>query len=397
MLSANAVSEVASDSKLGAPSLPHPTKSKEIIPRSDYGSTRTTSTLTSFGLETPSRSVSESRSDFNSGEDFTLHSCFDLADVQPWDATRFEMVGKVQDAARNQGCVVAMRDTTEGGRLVAAKCMPVSWVCASHEDFMFNHPDETEHPWVDIGCTAFLNSVSFPYACPLTGVYRDEDQIRLVSELAEQGDLFSWISDLVPIGPAREAAVLPLAVQLLDGVRRLHDLSIVHCDLSLENVLLSKCGEEGELRIRIIDFGMASSLRHLPAQARGKPSYQAPEMHSGAHEIDGFLTDSFSIGVLLYAMFANDYPWLSTRPGGCKCFEYVRQRGFRAFVQKRKLRGTGETLAQKLSEPVIQLLEGLLAVDPSKRLTLGEAELLCSGRRSVWEEAWLNPLPQQGA
>ena len=25
-----------------------------------------------------------------------------------------------------------------------------------------------------------------------------------------------------------------------------------------------------------------------------------------------------------------DYPWLSTRPGGCKCFEYVRKHGFRA-------------------------------------------------------------------
>lgn len=30
-----------------------------------------------------------------------------------------------------------------------------------------------------------------------------------------------------------------------------------------------------------------------------------------------------------------DYPWLSTRPGGCKCFEYVRKHGFRACAHSK--------------------------------------------------------------
>mmetsp|Transcript_83854 Transcript_83854/g.211182 ORF Transcript_83854/g.211182 Transcript_83854/m.211182 type:complete len:389 (+) Transcript_83854:47-1213(+) len=315
---------------------------------------------------------------------------FDSAGVRAWEPGRFFMVGKVQDAARNQGVVHQMYDVLQGER-VAVKQMPNEWVCADHEISLFVHRHETERPWMDIGCSALLNLIGYPYACPLVGVYRDSESTFVVSKLASEGDLFSWSgsSALAIPGPDREALVRPLALQILDGMRRLHDLSIVHRDISLENLLLSQSPIDGWLSVQIIDFGMASTSRYFQDDVRGKPSYQAPEMHEDA-VCDAFLSDTFSVGVAIYALSLKDYPWMSTRPGCCKCHEFARRHGFTSFLRKRKFRGTADCLAQHMSSELIQLLCGLLNFCPEERLTLGESAWLDVGaRRSVWQEPWL--------
>merc|ERR1712190_661705 len=88
---------------------------------------------------------------------------------------------------------------------------------------------------------------------------------------------------------------------------------------------------------------------------------------------DAFLADAFSVGVTLFAICLKDYPWVSTKPGGCKCFEYTKKYGLRAYAKKKKLYGTRVTISDYVSEDLISLLEGLLDIDPSKRLTLGES------------------------
>lgn len=321
-----------------------------------------------------------------------LHTGFDPCKVGVWDPCRFAMVRKLQDATRNRGQVHLMRDTLHGVS-VAVKQMPNRWFRLSHKEFVIEHPSETEMPWQDVGCVSFLNSTGFLYACDLLGVFRDDEHTYVVTSFASEGDLFSWCEGGVPPGRQREHVVHPLARQILKGVQQLHDMGILHRDLSLENILMSKT-ENCELLIRIIDFGMASTTRHLQNCVRGKASYQAPELHA-EEEYDAFLSDAFSIGVTLYAALVKDYPWLSTRPGGCKCFEYVRKHGFRSYLDKRKLRNSQARVGQVMSEPLKQLLEGLLALDPSERLTLGEASWASDGneRDSVWDEPWLRDGP----
>mmetsp|Transcript_79397 Transcript_79397/g.233272 ORF Transcript_79397/g.233272 Transcript_79397/m.233272 type:complete len:418 (-) Transcript_79397:11-1264(-) len=320
-----------------------------------------------------------------------LHTGFDPKDVRPWDPCRFQKIRKLQDATRNRGQVHLMRDVTED-RLVAVKQMPNRWIRSCHSDFVIEHPAETELPWQDVGCIQFLNSLEYPYACSLLGVYRDDMNTYVVTTFATEGDLFSWCDVGVAPGLEREAVVLPLARQMIEGMQQVHDLSIVHRDLSLENILLSKL-EDGSLVIRIIDFSMASTARRFRHCVRGKESYQAPELHTD-NEYDAYLTDAFSLGVTLYAVLFKDYPWLSTRPGGCKCFEYVRKHGLRSYLAKRKLRSSSARIADVMSEPLKQLLEGMLALDPAERLTLGEkAWGEDSGRRSVWDERWMHDGP----
>lgn len=288
-----------------------------------------------------------------------------------------------------------MRDTARNIN-VAVKQMPNAWFRRSHEEFMLAHPTETEMPWCDIGSVRFLNENRFEYVISLLGVYRDDDHTYVVTTLASEGDLFSWCEQPLPDPTMnREVLVHPLARQILRGVRQLHDYDIVHRDLSLENILLTREGD-GKLHVQIIDFGTASTTRFFKKCVTGKASYQAPELHTG-EQYDAFLSDAFSLGVTLYAIIVQDYPWLSTRPGGCKCFEYVRKHGFLHYLDKRKLRNSEQKIGQVISQELKQLLGGLLAFNPAERLMLGErswAEDVSAGKKgSVWDQPWLRDGP----
>lgn len=319
-----------------------------------------------------------------------LHQGYDPSKVLAWDSSRFKVIRKLQDATRNRGQVLLMKDH-QTDRLVAVKQMPTRWVGTNHSEFVIDHPSETELPWQDVGCVSFLNLVGYEYACDLLGVYRDDVHTYVVTSLASEGDLFSWCEGGVSPGLEREQVVMPIARQILEGVQQLHDFGIVHRDLSLENVLISKDETDESLHCRIIDFSMASTSQWSRHCVRGKASYQAPELH-GDDEFDSYLSDAFSLGVTLYAVLLKDYPWLSTRKGGCKCFEYVRKHGFRAYLAKRKLRNSTQKVSEFMSEPLVQLLEGLLCLDPAKRLTLGERKWN-GQRRSVWDEPWIHEGP----
>lgn len=318
-----------------------------------------------------------------------LHEAFRPEEVKPWKEGRFEPIEKVQDAIRNHGQVHVMRDVADG-RLVAVKKMPNRWVRASHAEFVRRYPCETEQPWQDIGCNHFLSTNGYSYGCQLLGVYKAEKHTAVVTEYASEGDLFTWCGTPTnaPPGSEREKLLRPLAIQIVKGVQQLHEMAIVHRDISLENLVMSK-GKSQHTNVRVIDFGMSSTARYFRSRVSGKPSYQAPEFYTDK-AYDAFLTDAFSVGVSLYAAFVKDYPWMSTKPGGCKCFEYFKRNGFRKYIAKRKLRGFGgKAVADVMSEPLVRFFEGLLAIDPAERLTLGESSWE-GARRSALDEPWLS-------
>lgn len=324
-----------------------------------------------------------------------LRSCASQpVDVKPWDSGRFAMVGMLQDAPRNCGRVVCMHDRLHGSR-VAVKEMPNEWVLENHEAFTTARPHETERPWVDIACMAYLRREGFPYACDFYGVFRDSHVTRIVTSFAPEGDLFAWSSataDLAACGPAREALVRPLLAQTLDATRWLHDLSIVHGDLSMENILVTTSAGSGVF-VQLIDFGSAVMQRHIPGcVALGKEAYRAPETLGEVSEYDGFLSDAFALGVVMFGSLFMGFPWRSTCDIACPCpaFEYFRAHGFRAFAQRRTV-PSGGMVIEHLTEGAAAVLEGLLAVDASARLTLGEATWdEIPPRPSVWKGAWLS-------
>jgi serine/threonine protein kinase len=258
--------------------------------------------------------------------------------VEDWDRKRFRLDRKLQDAVRNQGDVVLMEDTLAetGGEFarVAVKRMPNSWIQESSSRFAAKHAHATERPWQDIACVRRLNEAHYPHVCELLGVFRDEKTTYVVTSLCTEGDLFTWCSTSPAPGPDLLPIIFPVVVQILDAVSWLHEFSIVHRDVSLENILITK-RRDGLPMVKLIDFGMSTVSRWSRKEVRGKLLYQAPEMHS-VEEYDGFLTDAFAVGVTIYSLTAKDYPWSGTKRGECKCFDYVRTYGLRTFCERRK-------------------------------------------------------------
>ncbi len=70
----------------------------------------------------------------------------------------------------------------------------------------------------------------------------------------------------------RERLTFHYFVQLMSGVKYLHDVGYAHRDLKLENLLLSKDGV-----LKIADFGVSKKLKFNPMKTCcGSPDYIAP-------------------------------------------------------------------------------------------------------------------------
>lgn len=319
--------------------------------------------------------------------------------VEPWHTSGFVFVKHLQDAVRNHGRVDLMTDG-DGTTRVAVKKMPNKWVRGSPTEFQEMYPGASEKPWLDIALAMHLNTLGFPFACEQRGVFRDGEHTYVISSLASEGDLFGWCDREPAPGKAREDIMRPLAAQIFSAVRWIHDLGVAHRDLSLENILLT-IDPDGTESIKLIDFGMSTLRRTARKEVRGKQSYQAPEMHL-EEDYDCFLTDGFSLGVVMYAMAAQDYPWTSTKRNTCKLWEYVHMYGLRKFLSKRRLRkGSGEQLLEVFTPDFVDLVESLLEKDTKTRATLGEECFNDSRpiltwatgrtrRRCVWEMRWLD-------
>ena len=132
----------------------------------------------------------------------------------------------------------------------------------------------------------------------------------LVLSLCEQGELF----DQVAAGrTADENIAREYFCKVLDALDYCHGAGVMHRDLKLENVLVENASTR---EIRITDFG-ASRLCSLEsfnkgqytAVAKGTVAYMAPEMAVGDGRYDASAVDVWSLGVMLFVMVAQAYPF----------------------------------------------------------------------------------------
>ncbi|HWB76447.1 MAG TPA: serine/threonine-protein kinase [Nannocystaceae bacterium] len=111
------------------------------------------------------------------------------------------------------------------------------------------------------------------------------------------------------------------------GLAAAHAADIVHRDFKPDNVMLTPSGDDGELRVRVMDFGLAratadatvptaasasNSALSLELTSRGAlmgtPAYMAPEQYA-AGDVDA-RTDQFSFCVALFEAFVGKRPFV---------------------------------------------------------------------------------------
>jgi len=126
-----------------------------------------------------------------------------------------------------------------------------------------------------------------------------------VSELAPNGELFDFVSEVDSLGGSKVKYARSLFRQCVEGVQYLHQKGIAHRDLKLENCFLdSKCD------IKIADFGLMKIFANGNSNLEttlGTPNYMAPEIRAGKY--NGEQTDIFALGVMLFMILTCQEPF----------------------------------------------------------------------------------------
>ncbi|EFO21383.1 CAMK/TSSK protein kinase [Loa loa] len=93
--------------------------------------------------------------------------------------------------------------------------------------------------------------------------------------------------------------------QLIEAMKYLKSMEIVHRDIKCENILLDSCEN-----VKITDFGFARLLK-IGEKSKtfcGSRAYLAPEIIR-AQPYDGYLSDMWSAGIVLYVMTTGMMPY----------------------------------------------------------------------------------------
>ncbi|MBN2384299.1 diguanylate cyclase [bacterium] len=138
----------------------------------------------------------------------------------------------------------------------------------------------------------------------------DEQQIPYFTMEYIEGwsfDLFPHIENL--------KYFMPLVIQVADALDYIHSRGLVHRDIKPTNILVYCEPTSHRYLVKLTDFGLATSPVGKPSDMPGGTvMYMAPEVLKN-ERID-FLSDLYSLGVVLYKVLTRSLPFQSSNSGG---------------------------------------------------------------------------------
>lgn len=118
----------------------------------------------------------------------------------------------------------------------------------------------------------------------------------------------------------------PLLRGMADGLAAVHAEGIIHADLKPSNVFLPVGGHSP---VKLVDFGLSKieGLERLTrtGELTGTPIYMAPELLTGARDLDGRL-DVYALGVVAYQALSGRVPFEARKHPGALMFDIVMGR-----------------------------------------------------------------------
>ncbi|KAI2791219.1 Protein kinase kin1 [Penicillium oxalicum] len=149
---------------------------------------------------------------------------------------------------------------------------------------------------------AIVSLTSHPYICGMRDVVRTTYHWYMLFEYVNGGQMLDYI---ISHGKLKEKQARKFARQIASALDYCHRNSIVHRDLKIENILISKTGD-----IKIIDFGLSNlfSPRSLLKTFCGSLYFAAPELLQ-ARQYTGPEVDVWSFGIVLYVLVCGKVPF----------------------------------------------------------------------------------------
>ncbi|CAG7834715.1 unnamed protein product [Allacma fusca] len=184
---------------------------------------------------------------------------------------------------------------------------------------------------------------------------------------------------VVEVKRLNETEAIKLFVEVLKIVQQIHDLNIVHRDLKLGNIILNKLTGE----IKLANFCLGKQLSHeneLLKDQRGSPAYISPDVIKGEPYL-GKPSDMWAMGVIFYTLLFGQFPFYDPSPS--ELF--------------RKIKACEYTFPDMInvSPKSIQIIQGLLILDPKKRLTCHQVLEELSGFPSPKDNSQIVPNPDE--
>ncbi|OAD78590.1 hypothetical protein PHYBLDRAFT_90328, partial [Phycomyces blakesleeanus NRRL 1555(-)] len=194
---------------------------------------------------------------------------------------------------------------------------------------------------------AIMQLLRHPNICQLKEWMTEGDRYYMFLEYVDGGQLLDYI---ISHGKLREKQARKFSRQIVSALDYCHRNSIVHRDLKIENILITR-----DENIKIIDFGLSniySPLRQLNTFC-GSLYFAAPELLQ-AHKYIGPEVDVWSLGIVLYVLVCGRVPFDDTSLPALHA----------------KIKAGVVVYPDHLSKDCIHLLSNILVVDPLQRKDL---------------------------
>ena len=194
-----------------------------------------------------------------------------------------------------------------------------------------------------------LASIKSPFVISYKEAFFDEKEscLGIVMEFADNGDLYQKITNNRKLKKYfEETEIWRILIQLIKGLKSLHELKILHRDLKSANVFLFNDGSAklGDLNVsKIVKKGLVYTQT-------GTPYYASPEVWKDLPYDNK--SDIWSLGCVLYEMITLKPPFRAENMEG---------------LYNKVIKGNYQKIPDKFSNDLSEVISLLIQVDSNKR------------------------------